>query len=276
MRNLNQDTITQAVLARFAGTPDARLKELMTSLVQHLHAFAREVKLTEAEWLAGIEFLTATGQKCDAKRQEFILLSDTLGLSMLTVAMNNDKPQGCTEATVLGPFHVEGAPHYEDGADVANGAIGEPCVVRGRVLGLGGEAVAGADIEVWQADAAGNYDVQYADLDKFQARGVFRAGADGSFTFRTIVAEPYPIPVDGPVGDMLRATGCHPWRPAHLHFMIKAPGYATLVTHVFRNGDPYLDSDAVFGVRQSLVADWVRQPDGVYRLDFDFVLNPAA
>jgi len=276
MRNLNQDTITQAVLARFAGTPDARLKELMTSLVQHLHAFAREVKLTEAEWLAGIHFLTATGQKCDDKRQEFILLSDTLGLSMLTVAMNNDKPQGCTEATVFGPFHVEEAPHFENGADVANGAVGEPCVVRGRVLGLGGEAVAGAEIEVWQADAEGNYDVQYADLDKFQARGVLRAGADGSFTFRTIVAEPYPIPVDGPVGDMLRATRCHPWRPAHLHFMIKAPGYETLVTHVFRNGDPYLDSDAVFGVRQSLVADWIKQPDGVYRLDFDFVLNPAS
>jgi hydroxyquinol 1,2-dioxygenase len=276
MRNLNQDTITQAVLARFAGTPDARLKELMTSLVQHLHAFAREVKLTEAEWLAGIHFLTATGQKCDDKRQEFILLSDTLGLSMLTVAMNNDKPQGCTEATVFGPFHVEGAPHFDNGADVANGAVGEPCVVRGRVLGLGGEAVAGADIEVWQADAEGNYDVQYADLDKFQARGVLRAGADGSFTFRTIVAEPYPIPVDGPVGDMLRATRCHPWRPAHLHFMIKAPGYETLVTHVFRSGDRYLDSDAVFGVRQSLVADWVKQPDGVYRLDFDFVLNPAS
>ncbi|MDP2450561.1 MAG: intradiol ring-cleavage dioxygenase [Polaromonas sp.] len=276
MRNLNQDTITQAVLARFAGTPDARLKELMTSLVQHLHAFAREVKLTEAEWLAGIHFLTATGQKCDDRRQEFILLSDTLGLSMLTVAMNNDKPPGCTEATVFGPFHVEGAPHFDNGADVANGAVGEACVVSGRVLGLAGEAVAGAEIEVWQADAEGNYDVQYADLDKFQARGVLRSGADGIFTFRTIVAEPYPIPVDGPVGDMLRATKCHPWRPAHLHFMIKAPGYETLVTHVFRNGDPYLDSDAVFGVRQSLVADWVRQPDGVYRLDFDFVLNPAS
>ena len=275
MRNLNQDTITQAVIARFAATPEARLKELMTSLVQHLHAFAREVKLTEAEWLAGIEFLTATGQKCDTKRQEFILLSDTLGLSMLTVAMNNNKPQGCTEATVFGPFHVEGAPHFENGADVANGAVGEPCVVRGRVLGLGGEAVAGAEIEVWQADAEGNYDVQYPDLDKFQARGVLKSGVGGSFSFRTIVAEPYPIPVDGPVGDMLRATKCHPWRPAHLHFMIKAPGYETLVTHVFRSGDRYLDSDAVFGVRQSLVADWVKQPDGVYRLDFDFVLNPA-
>lgn len=274
MRNLNQDTITQAVIARFAGTPDARLKELMTSLVQHLHAFAREVKLTEDEWLAGIEFLTATGRKCDDKRQEFILLSDTLGLSMLTVAMNNDKPQGCTEATVFGPFHVEGAPHYEHGADVANGAAGEPCIVRGRVLGLGGEAVAGAVVEVWQADAEGNYDVQYPDLVQHRARGVLTSGTDGRFHFRSIVAEAYPIPVDGPVGDMLRATKRHPWRPAHLHFMITAPGYEKLVTHVFRSGDRYLDSDAVFGVRQSLVADWVQQPDGVYSLDFDFVLNP--
>jgi hydroxyquinol 1,2-dioxygenase len=274
MRNLNQDTITQAVIARFADTPDARLKELMTSLVQHLHAFAREVKLTEEEWLAGIRFLTATGQKCDDKRQEFILLSDTLGLSMLTVAMNNDKPAGCTEATVFGPFHVEGAPHFDNGADVANGAVGEACIVRGQVRGLKGEPIAGAVIEVWQADAEGNYDVQYPELEQHQARGILNSGPDGRFDFKTIVAEAYPIPTDGPVGDMLVATKRHPWRPAHLHFMIQAPGYEKLVTHVFRSGDRYLDSDAVFGVRQSLVADWVRQPDGVYRLDYDFVLNP--
>lgn len=276
MRNLNQDTITQAVIARLAGTPDARLKEIMTSLVQHLHAFARDVKLTEEEWFAGIEFLTATGHKCDDRRQEFILLSDTLGLSMLTVAMNNDKPQGCTEATVFGPFHVEGAPHYAHGDDVANGAAGEPCIVRGRVSGLNGSPVAGAQVEVWQADAEGNYDVQYEGLGKHQARGVLKADDDGRFHFRTIVAEAYPIPVDGPVGDMLRATRRHPWRPAHLHFMITAPGYERLITHVFRNGDQYLDSDAVFGVRQSLVADWIKQPDGVYTLDFNFVLNPKA
>ena len=275
MRNLNQDTITQAVIARLADTPDPRLKEIITSLVQHLHAFAREVKLTEGEWLKGIQFLTATGQKCDDKRQEFILLSDTLGLSMLTVAMNNDKPQGCTEATVFGPFHVEGAPHYEHGEDVANGAKGEPCEVRGTVRGIGGEPIAGAVIDVWQADAGGRYDVQHTGLDHAQGRGVLHSGEVGGFHFRTIVAEAYPIPTDGPVGEMLRATRRHPWRPAHLHFMIKAPGYETLVTHVFRDGDKYLDSDAVFGVRQSLVADWVKQPDGSYRLDFDFVLNRA-
>lgn len=275
MRNLNQETITQAVIARLADTPDARLKEIMTSLVQHLHAFAREVKLTEAEWLKGIEFLTATGQICDEKRQEFILLSDTLGLSMLTVAMNNDKPQGCTEATVFGPFHVKGAPRYEHGDDVANGAAGEPCVVHGVIKDLDGHPVPGAIIEVWQSDAQGNYDVQYAGLEHAQARGVLRSGTDGRFHFRTIVAEAYTIPDDGPVGDMLRATKRHPWRPAHLHFRIEAAGYETLVTHVFRNGDRWLDSDAVFGVRQSLVADWLRQPDGSYRLDFDFVLNRA-
>ena len=275
MRNLNPDTITQAVIARFAGTPDPRLREIMTSLVQHLHAFAREVKLTEAEWLRGIEFLTATGQKCDGKRQEFILLSDTLGLSMLTVAMNNDKPAGCTEATVFGPFHVEGAPHYEHGGDVANGARGEACLVRGRVLGIGGEPVANASIDVWQADADGHYDVQYAGLEKHQARGVLQSGDDGRFNFRTIVPVAYPIPTDGPAGELLRATARHPWRPAHLHFMIQAEGYESLVTHVFRSGDAYLDSDAVFGVRESLVADWVQQPDGGTTLDFDFVLNPV-
>lgn len=274
MRNLNEDTITQAVIERFSKTPDPRLKEILTSLIQHLHAFARETKLTEEEWFKGIDFLTRTGHMCDDKRQEFILLSDTLGLSMLTVAMNNKKPAGCTEATVFGPFYVEGAPTYENGDDVANGASGQPCVVRGSVRGLDGKPVPHATIEVWQADADGNYDVQYAELAHPQARGVLKARADGSFDFRTIVAEAYPIPTDGPVGEMLRASRNHPWRPAHLHFRIKAEGYETLITHVFRDGDQYLDSDAVFGVRQSLVADWVQEADGSWLLEFDFVLNP--
>jgi hydroxyquinol 1,2-dioxygenase len=273
MRNLDEDTITQAVIERFAKTPDPRLKTILISLVQHLHAFAREVKLTEEEWFQGIDFLTRTGHMCDDKRQEFILLSDTLGLSMLTVAMNNEKPAGCTEATVFGPFYVEGAPRYQNGDDVANGASGSPCRVRGSVRGRDGKPVPHATIEVWQADADGNYDVQYANLAHPQARGVLESREDGSFEFRTIVAEAYPIPTDGPVGEMLRASGHHPWRPAHLHFMIKAEGYESLITHVFRDGDQYLDSDAVFGVRQSLVADWVRQADGSYLLEFDFVLN---
>lgn len=276
MRNLNQHTVTQAVIDYLASTPDPRLKHVLTCLVRHLHDFAREVELTEAEWLKGIQFLTATGQMCDGKRQEFILLSDVLGLSMLTVAMNNDKPEGCTEATVFGPFHVEGAPHYQNGADIANGAKGEPCLVSGTVKGLDGTPVSGAEMEVWQADAEGFYDVQYPGLEQHQARGVFKSQADGGFEFRTVVAQAYPIPVDGPVGELLRVTGRQPWRPAHLHFMIKAPGYEPLVTHVFRNGDAYLDSDAVFGVRQTLVADWVEQSDGSYTLSYDFVLNPVS
>ncbi len=276
MRNLDQHTITAAVHERFANTPDARLKKILHSLVQHLHDFAREVELTEAEWMQGIEFLTATGHMSDAKRQEFILLSDTLGLSMLTVAMNQQKPAGCTEATVFGPFHVADAPQYAHGEDVANGAVGVPCLVRGSVQGLQGEPIANALIDVWQADADGKYDVQYTGQQEQRARGVLRSGADGRFHFKSIVANAYPIPDDGPVGSMLRATKRHSWRPAHLHFMIEAPGYETLVTHVFRKGDVYLDSDAVFGVRQSLVADWVQQQDGSYSLDFDFVLNPIA
>jgi hydroxyquinol 1,2-dioxygenase len=275
MRNVTEDTITQAVVDSLAGTPDARLREIMASLVRHLHAFAREVRLTEAEWSRGIEFLTGVGHMTDDQRQEFILLSDTLGLSMLVVAMNNAKPAGATASTVFGPFFVEGAPKYAHGDDVGNGAPGVPCLVRGRVLDLDGKPVAGASIEVWQADAKGKYDVQRPDRSGHQGRGSLVAGGQGEYHFRSILAEAYPIPDDGPVGDLLRATRRHPWRPAHLHFMIRAPGYETLITHVFRAGDRYLDSDAVFGVRESLVADWKEQPDGTYLVEYDFVLNKA-
>jgi hydroxyquinol 1,2-dioxygenase len=275
MENLNANHITESVLERLANTPDPRLKEIMVSLVRHLHGFAREVKLTEAEWLKGIEFLTQTGHITNAQRQEFILLSDVLGLSMLTVVMNNDKPDVCTQATVLGPFHVDDAPHYKLGDDVANGAKGQPCRVQGSVKGVQGEAVAHARIEVWQSDEKGLYDVQYADRSQHQARGILTADAQGRFHFQSILAMPYPIPHDGPVGQLMEATARHPWRPAHLHFKIEAPGYETLITHVFRKDDPYLASDAVFGVRESLVTDWLLLADGSYQLDFDFVLNPV-
>ena len=284
MRNIDENTITAAVIARHEAAADPRLKEIMTSLVNHLHDFAREVRLTEEEWFAGIRFLTDVGHITDDKRQEFILLSDTLGLSTLVTAQNNQKPPGCTEATVFGPFHVEGAPHYEHGDDVGNGAKGEPCFVRGRVSNLQGEPIAGAEIQVWQADADGFYDVQRQDLESHQARGVLHSDASGGFHFKSIVAEPYPIPHDGPVGKMLERLGRHPWRPAHLHFMITAPGYERLITHVFREGGEYLDSDAVFGVRSSLVAEWILHPQGpapdaseslapFYSLDFNFVLG---
>lgn len=275
MENLNANHITESVLERLANTPDPRLKQIMLSLVRHLHEFAREVKLTEAEWLKGIEFLTHTGHMTNAQRQEFILLSDVLGLSMLTVVMNNEKPAVCTQATVLGPFHVDDAPHYTLGDDVANGAQGRPCQVQGSVYGVQGEAVAHARIEIWQSDEKGLYDVQYADMSHHQARGVLRADERGRFNFKSILPVPYPIPHDGPVGRLLEATARHPWRPAHLHFKIEASGYETLITHVFRKDDPYLASDAVFGVRESLVTDWQQLADGSYQLDFDFVLNPV-
>lgn len=263
------------MLERLANTPDPRLKEIMLSLVRHLHEFARELKLTEAELLKGIKFLTYTGHMTNAQRQEFILLSDVLGLSMLTVVMNNEKPAVCTKSTVLGPFHVEDAPHFALGDDVANGAQGRPCQVQGNVHGVEGEAVANARIEVWQSDEKGLYDVQYADISQHQARGVLTADAQGRFYFKSILPMPYPIPHDGPVGRLLEAIARHPWRPAHLHFKIEAPGYETLITHVFRKDDPYLASDAVFGVRESLVTDWLQLADSSYQLDFDFVLNPV-
>lgn len=275
MRNLDQNTITEAVLTRHANTENPRLKTIMSSLVTHLHAFAREVELTEDEWFKGIEFLTRCGHITDDKRQEFILLSDLLGLSMLTVAMNNDKPAGCTEATLLGPFHVEDTPHYALGADISNGARGIPCLVRGTVCGIDGQAVPNAHIDVWQSDAEGLYDVQHADIDHAQGRGILNADSEGRYHFRSILAVPYAVPNDGPVGELLKAVGRHPWRPAHLHFLIKADGYETLITHVFRSDDPYLDSDAVFGVRQSLIADWKQQADGSYLVEYDFVLNPT-
>lgn len=287
MQNVNEDNITQAVLARHAETADARLKQIMTSVVQHLHAFARDVSLTEEEWLEGIRFLTEVGQITDDKRQEFILLSDTLGLSMLVTALNNRKPQGCTEATVLGPFFVEHAPEFRNGDDLGNGAKGETCFVSGRVTGLRGEPVPNARMEIWQADSDGFYDVQYEGASGSHGRGVLHSKEDGTFHFKSITAESYPIPHDGPVGRMLKALGRHPWRPAHLHFLIEAPGYERLITHVFRAGDQYLNSDAVFGVRSSLIVDWKRHeagatPDGgrsdqaFSTLDFTFVLNDAA
>ena len=264
MRNIDEHTITDAVLQSIGATPDARLKQVMSSLVAHLHDFVREVKLTETEWKAGIDFLTAAGQMCSDTRQEFILLSDTLGVSMLTIALNHAKPAGATEATVFGPFHTADAPHVDQGADIAHGAPGLPMFVRAVVQGPDGEPVANAEVDVWQADDDGLYDVQRPELgDARRARAVLRTDARGAVRFRSIVPTAYPIPTDGPVGAMLAATARHPWRPAHLHFMIGAAGYQSLTTHIFREGDAYLDSDVVFGVRSSLIGDYVEHAPGI-------------
>lgn len=279
MIDIDQHTITDAVLAAQQGSPSPRVQHVMASLVRHLHDFARDVQLTEEEWFEGIRFLTRAGHITDDKRQEFILLSDVLGLSTLVTAQNNAKPAGCTESTVFGPFFVEGAPRVEQGADIANGAKGTPCDVRGQVRALNGTPVAGALIDVWQSDEEGFYDVQRPDQPGLRARAQLTSGSDGRFHFRSILAQGYPIPHDGPVGDLLTALGRHPWRPAHLHFMIQAPGFERLITHVFRRGDTYLESDAVFGVRSTLIADWQRAEgdDGapMYALEYDFVLNPT-
>jgi len=278
MRNIDEHTITEAVIRSLDGCDNPRLKQILGSLVTHLHDFVRDVKLTEAEWTEGIDFLTATGQKCDDKRQEFILLSDTLGVSMLTVALNNKKPEGATESTVFGPFYVDDAPKAEQGADIAAGAPGEPLRVDALVTSLDGTAIAGATVDVWQADEEGLYDVQIAELgDHRRGRATMKTDAEGRLRFRAVVPTAYPIPTDGPVGRMLVASGRHPWRPAHMHFMIKAPGYETLITHVFRDGDPYLDSDVVFGVRSSLVTAIEARSDGsVPTLAYRFVLAPVA
>ncbi len=250
----NDAALTQAVVDSFAATPDPRLREIMQSLTRHLHAFASDVNLTMAEWEFAIGFLTRTGQICDAKRQEFILLSDTLGLSMLVDAINHRLPDGATETTVLGPFYVPNTSEAADGADISGTAVGTPLYFSGSVTDVDGKPVANAWIDVWQADDEGFYDVQKPQGDE-ELRARFHSGADGRFTFWTIVPTSYPIPNDGPVGQMLLATERHPYRPAHIHFMIGQDGYETLVTHLFIAGDTYLTSDAVFGVKSSLIVD---------------------
>lgn len=280
--------LVDEVVASFDDTPDPRLRELVQSLTRHLHAFAREVRLSEAEWKQGIDFLTAVGHLTDERRQEFILLSDTLGLSMQTIAINNEAYADATEATVFGPFFVEDAPQVELGGDIAGGAAGEACWVEGTVRDTDGRPVAGARIEVWEADDDGFYDVQYDD-GRTAGRGHLLSDDDGGYRFWAVTPTPYPIPHDGPVGQMLAATGRSPMRASHLHFMVDAPGARTLVTHIFVRGDELLARDSVFGVKESLVQDFEQQPSGTptpdgrdlgdrtwSRVRFDIVLAPAS
>jgi hydroxyquinol 1,2-dioxygenase len=253
MRDLNEHTITDAVLDRFANTPNPRLKTLVQALVRHLHGVVRETEPTFEEWQAAIDFLTRTGQMCSDVRQEFILLSDVLGVSMLVDAINHRQPAGATESTVLGPFHVAGAPQPAHGADISAGLPGERLLVEGVVTSADGDPVPGAVVEVWSADQDGFYDVQRTDLTGPALRATFHADQAGRFHFWTVMPADYPIPDDGPVGELLAATARHPYRPAHVHFMISAPGYERLVTHIFAEGSPYIESDAVFGVKSSLI-----------------------
>lgn len=264
-------------IERIGSDAPPRLVEVMSSLVRHLHAFAKETRLTQEDWDIGIDFLTKTGQICSDERQEFILLSDVLGLSMLVDAINNRRPAAATENTVFGPFHVADAPFREMGDNICLDGKGESCLFEGRVLGLDGNAIAGACVDVWSDNAEGFYDVQQPGIQpKWNNRGRFLTGEDGRYGFKGIKPISYPIPDDGPVGKMLEALGRHPYRPAHTHFLVTAPGYQRLVTHTFVEGDPYLESDAVFGVKETLIARYERIDGGdtVWCCAFDFVLAP--
>jgi hydroxyquinol 1,2-dioxygenase len=282
-----EDELVATVVASFDHTPDPRLKELMQSLTRHLHAFIRDVRLTEAEWNTAIEFLTAAGHITDARRQEFVLLSDVLGASMQTIAVNNRAYKGATDATVFGPFFVDDAPEIPLGGDIAGGASGQPCWVEGTVTDTDGKPVAGARIEVWECDEDGFYDVQYGD-ERVAGRAHLFADDNGRYRFWGLTPVPYPIPHDGPVGTMLEATGRSPVRASHLHFMVAADGVRTLVTHIFVDGDPQIEiGDSVFGVKDSLITEFAPQvpgtptPDGRdlgdrswARARFDIVLAP--
>ena len=281
-----EEDLVKTVIASFENTPNPRLKEIMQSLVQHLHNFVREVRLSESEWDKMIEFLTAVGHITDDRRQEFILLSDVLGISMQTVAVNNEAYGHATESTVFGPFFVNDAPLIEIGGDIAGEAPGQPCWVEGTVSDTEGNPIGGARIEVWEADDDGFYDVQYTD-GRVAGRAHLYSNPEGKYSFWGLTPTPYPIPHDGPVGKMLEATGRSPMRASHLHFMVTAPHKRKLVTHIFVAGDELLSSDSVFGVKESLIKHFHYQsgdtptPDGRdlgghpwTRAEFDIVLAP--
>ena len=293
MSEYNQEKLTQDVLDAFANTPEPRLRELMTSLVKHIHAFAREVDLKPEEWLAGLKFLNATGQISTDKRPEFILLSDTLGLSMMVVSLAQARASGnakgateATEATVEGPFYWPGAPDMQLGSDIGEGVPGEPTFYMGRVTDTDGKPLANALLDVWSGDGEGKYDVQLSPDPVMKARGRFHTDAEGRYWFWSIRPAYYPIPDDGPVGEMMRATNRSIYRPGHIHMQVSAPGHVMLTTHVFVGGSPYIDQDAVFGKRDSLVVDFDEHPPGkavdgremkvpYYSASYDFRLAPT-
>lgn len=283
----DEDRSAEVVNARMGQDVSPRLQQVMAALVRHLHAAVKEIEPTHEEWLAAIRFLTETGQMCNAWRQEYILLSDVLGVSMLVDSINNRRPSGATPNTILGPFFVDGAPRYPLGADICRDGKGEPMVVRGRVVDTQGQPVPGAMLDVWQTNDDGFYDVQQRGVQpEGNLRGVFEADADGRYWFKSVKPRHYPIPSDGPVGRLLGRLGRHPNRAAHLHFIVTAPGHAPVITHIFTPDCPYLGEDAVFGVKQALVADFQKVDDPeearrhglhspFWRVDWDFVLAPA-
>jgi len=285
MSNNTEEQITENVLESMADTPNPRLKAVMTSLITHLHAFIREIEPSQEEWALGIQFLTRTGQMCDDKRQEFILLSDTTGVTMLVDAINHRVADGATESTIFGPFYREGARELPMGASISQDGRGEPAVVTGRVLSTGGTPIPNALLDIWETNENGLYEQQDPEQPDMNLRGKFRTDNEGRYCFVAIKPVSYPIPDDGPVGQMLRAVGRHPYRPAHIHLLISAEGFAPVTTHLFVKGDQYLDSDAVFGTKDSLVVNFVRHDSAeeaaryhvtapFYTVEYDFALRP--
>jgi hydroxyquinol 1,2-dioxygenase len=286
MREFDDNSITQAVIARLSECEDPRFKRVMTSLITHLHDFVREVKLTESEWLTAIQFLTDVGQTCTDKRQEFILLSDTLGASVLVITLNHPAQEGSVESTVMGQFYWEGAPDLPRGSNLAEGVKGEPAFYSGRVLSADGRPLENARLDIWSGDGEGNYDMQIPGEAGMKARGRIRTDAEGRYWFRSIRPTFYPVPTDGPVGRMLRKMARHPYRPGHIHMIVSAPGHLPVTTHLFVAGSQYLDSDAVFGMKESLVVQFERHPQGMgpdgermdtpfYTVNYDFRLRPV-
>ena len=269
-----EERSVETVNERIGGECDPRLAQLITALVKHAHAYVKEVQLTQSEWEEAVAFLTDTGKICSDERQEFILLSDVLGLSMLVDAINNRRPANATENTVLGPFHVSGAPELEAGTNITLDGKGESCLFEGRIVDTNGDPVEGARVDVWSDNADGFYDVQQPGIQpKWNNRGIFTSDKEGRYSFRGIKPVSYPIPDDGPVGKLLKALGRHPYRPAHMHFIVTAPGYDPLVTHTFSGDDKYINSDAVFGVKETLIAPFEKvNAETIWRSEFDFVL----
>ena len=286
MPYVTEQNLTDVVLDRWKNIPDPRLRQVMGSLIKHLHAFVREIEPTQPEWAAGIDFLTRVGQMCDDKRQEVILFSDVMGVSMLVDALNHRLATGATPTTVEGPFHVANAPEVADGGDMAKGAPGIPCFVVGKVRDLDGKPVGGATLDLWQTDGEGFYEAQ-RDVTEPWMRGLYKTRPDGSYVIRTVAPIGYTIPMDGPIGELVKKTTISPMRPAHIHFCIEAPGYHRVVTHLFNRACRYIETDVVYGVKEPLIVDFIEKPAGgapngdkidtpFYLINYDFVLQKSA
>src|SRR4051812_42345023 len=286
MPYVTEQNLTDVVLQRWQNIPDPRLRQIMQSLIKHLHGFVREIEPTEAEWFTAIDWLTRTGQMCDNKRQEFILTSDVLGVSMLVDSINHRLASEATPTTVTGPFHIHDSPELADGANMAEGAPGIPCFVTGQVRDIDGRPVAGALLDVWQTDGEGFYEAQ-RDVDDAWMRAIYRTAADGSYVIRTVAPIAYTIPMDGTVGELMNRTKISHMRPAHIHFMVTAPGYHGCVTHLFQRGDTFIETDVVYGVKEPLIVEFVKKPAGkapngeavttpFYEVKYDFVIERKA